>query len=1706
MKILRKLCSSMLLLGALTSHSYALPEGASVQAGAVNINTNGNTQTIQQMTDRAIVNWNGFNIDMGELVHIIQPGSVSAILNRVVGQDPSMILGALRANGQVFLINPNGVVFGHDAMVDVGSLVVSTLDITDQDFMQGRLEFEQQADKDLAAVINHGTIKIDENGYLVLTGPMVANDGVILAKVGQVALAAGTKTTVSFDPTGMIQLELPTDATSADGIVSLSHADAGDILSSVVNTPNVEAGQIVVRDGQTFLEVASGTVVNAGDIVAAGQAGEDGGRVILDSTSNTILADGSLISAAGVGEGSNGGEVYVLSDGAGVSELGSRIDVSDGGFAEQSSDSGYVGVQVDTGETGTFLIDPERIVVQTGAGGGVAPSGVVFRPEDAIEARVSGTELLQTEDGVDFEALNGGALVLQDGVNLTIDLTSAAGNNGPATTFANPSDVIGLGTTGAFTFTSVAGTDAQDLKVETDTGNIDIDLGGGALTGNSSLTTSNGTVTADVTGNLVLVSDNSEAIDALRLGTITADSINATGDDFIVSGTVNAATSLNITATNSIEDSPGLTRELIAPTVTLNAPEIGFDDRIEVSATNLNLTGEQIAVDEGSTLGFVMVNVTNLNAVDPSTRVTVAGEGAFIVDDGTELRSDAGPFNTYTFVGDRTLDDIDAPNLTLVTDGIIDGNIVAAGSLDFTAGEIDVTIDPFGFSPGITGTFTGVATDGNIAITDLSGNPLDLDLTATGSIGINDGETVAGGIGDLTGSADAPEVRLNGLALGTGAEAFMVGPSATRVELIFRDDAFVEANSPTLDLHSNPHSFTTDSLNFNNAGGDIVVQDGDYVFSYLDMVLSAAGSITTLGDAFIVSSTQGVNLTADSIDAYVASPPSIIANATNDIVLDLSAQFQLPTVSAISTGGDVTIVMPFGPPPPRGGGPVNTTRDVRTGQIEGNTISIDSSGAIIRVSGELVGTNVNLTSQTDEIVASITAENLDATAAGDISILSNGPNLNVTADTSGGEVAIGTTGGNLATGDISGFAVALNATTGDITRTSGVIDAGIAELDGNNITATIDGAFVVDATGTGDVFIEHIGAEGSEFIGVTAGNTASYTNPGNPGMPDVFVGVNKILDLGGPVDGALSASGFVDVTGSEVNLDVTASEVTATARTGDVTLTGTNANIGVSADSQNGNVDVNMNGNITQNAISGNTVDVTATGGDITQGTGRVAGTSVTLTGNNVGAQTATSDLTVNISPSGNANIDNDSASLDTSISTSGDVAVSNTGTLAGTYTANNLKLAGSSVDADISATTVEGDATNGNVALNSTDTTELTVTDSSATGDFTLNHNGDVVFDTINAQNVTINTTGNITDVANTIVASGITLNGNNILINTQGQVIVINAQGDVSVANTLVDVSSLTIDAQGNITFGTDGDLTIAQIAGGQLVSLTAGGNITAGSSSFVNGFNVEIFAGGSITPDLNNALLLGATNGILVQAQGEIIAGALEGTLPASAVTIQTPSGPIYYNGVLLNGLPEIPPIIDTTEVENQIGQTQGQVVDDGSVGSAANDGIVEESPTQELVAQLTEAAGGGDGGGSGPTTEVLITLEIDQLGEVQVELIQPSPFDEAIEENENMSADDVLDLDTDELTDVEVGLYYDPAKDQLIMAVNLSADDVLDLDVSDYVKIPVNVSYQFLGDPALLIENLRANDILDLEVEDLGEIPIKVHVSGHLSDND
>jgi filamentous haemagglutinin family N-terminal domain len=149
--------------------ALALPQGGVVTQGAAVIQQESPTKlNIHQSSDRAIINWHSFSIGAPEWVNFQQPSSTSATLNRVTGNTPSSIAGKLTANGQIFLINPNGIAFLPTAQVDVAGLVASTLNIKDSDFMRGVWRFEQMPGKPPASVTNEGLITVKEAGFAAL--------------------------------------------------------------------------------------------------------------------------------------------------------------------------------------------------------------------------------------------------------------------------------------------------------------------------------------------------------------------------------------------------------------------------------------------------------------------------------------------------------------------------------------------------------------------------------------------------------------------------------------------------------------------------------------------------------------------------------------------------------------------------------------------------------------------------------------------------------------------------------------------------------------------------------------------------------------------------------------------------------------------------------------------------------------------------------------------------------------------------------------------------------------------------------------------------------------------------------------------------------------------------------------------------------------------------------------------------------------------------------------------------------------------------------------------------------------------------------------------------------------------------------------------------------------------------------------------------
>ncbi|EMZ9793262.1 filamentous hemagglutinin N-terminal domain-containing protein, partial [Salmonella enterica] len=295
-----------------------LPSGGQIVAGQGSISTSGNQMTIRQQTQNMAASWHSFDIGRNNTVQFIQPDSSSVALNRVTGASGSQIMGTLKANGQVFILNPNGVLFGKDAKVNVAGLVASTKNISDADFMRGQYTLSGSG-KAGAQVINQGSLTATKGGYIVLAGEQVSNRGVIHTPSGKTVLAAGRTVTLQLDNGGLTSVVVNGSVVNAlvenhglisatDGSVYLTAEGRDMLLNTVVNnTGTIEAEGLEKQGGEIVLNGGdSGVVSQSGRLLADSRTGR-GGKVVLEGQ-NIHLAAGSRTSATGA---AGGGEVYV---------------------------------------------------------------------------------------------------------------------------------------------------------------------------------------------------------------------------------------------------------------------------------------------------------------------------------------------------------------------------------------------------------------------------------------------------------------------------------------------------------------------------------------------------------------------------------------------------------------------------------------------------------------------------------------------------------------------------------------------------------------------------------------------------------------------------------------------------------------------------------------------------------------------------------------------------------------------------------------------------------------------------------------------------------------------------------------------------------------------------------------------------------------------------------------------------------------------------------------------------------------------------------------------------------------------------------------------------------------------------------------------------------------------------------------------------
>ncbi|MBI8119464.1 two-partner secretion system adhesin CdrA [Pseudomonas aeruginosa] len=430
------LAASSTLMFAIASINAAMaaPTGAQFNPNEIKISQQGKTTLIDQSTQRAIINWKGFDVSADEAVRFNQPGVTSSTLNRVTAGQESVIAGRISAPGQVIIYNSNGVVFSGSAKVDVGSLITTTANVSDEHFRQGKLIFDQPGNPD-ARIVNDGSISVAEKGLAAFVAPSVANNGVINARLGTVAMAAGNAATIDLYGDGLVSIAVtdpvtrkPQDAQALVSNGGAIQADGGSVLitaeqaSRVVDNAVNLSGVILargteVREGSVALVSKSGDIQVAGkidvsgpksggDVLVSGQqvalastasidargaaqggsvriGGDFQGRGELPRAKNATLAKGASIDVSATGKG-NGGLAVVWSDGN--TRMDGRIlarggaQGGNGGLVETSgkvnlsiADSAYVSVAAPYGNGGTWLLDPTtlRIVASGGTSGSV---------------------------------------------------------------------------------------------------------------------------------------------------------------------------------------------------------------------------------------------------------------------------------------------------------------------------------------------------------------------------------------------------------------------------------------------------------------------------------------------------------------------------------------------------------------------------------------------------------------------------------------------------------------------------------------------------------------------------------------------------------------------------------------------------------------------------------------------------------------------------------------------------------------------------------------------------------------------------------------------------------------------------------------------------------------------------------------------------------------------------------------------------------------------------------------------------------------------------------------------------------------------------------------------------------------------------------------------------------------------------------------
>ncbi len=1148
--------------------ALAEPSGPAVVNGTVSFQQTGNLLQITN-SPNAIINWQSFSIGASEITRFVQQSASSAVLNRVISQNPSSILGALQSNGRVFLINPNGIVFGAGARIDVSGLVASTLNLSNQDFIAGRLNFVADPAK-AAAVVNQGRIAAGEGGRVYLVGSAVDNQGVITAPNGEILLAAGNSVRVTESPGSRLQVEI---AAPADSAVNLSEAvyDSRGIYGGLVRNSGVISAYSAVRraDGRIVLKASKDATLEGTSRITAN--GAQGGSIAVQAERGTLLVDGTI---EATGSEAKGGTVRLLGEQVGLvnavavdasGKTGGGTILIGGDYQGnnpeiQNASRTYVGPDAIVRADATVRGDGGKVIVW--ADGTTRYFGTISAKGGALSGNggfveTSGKSLLELLGNVNASAPNGAAgMWLLDPNNVTIQ---AAGVNTNVTASPNftTTDDNAIVTTGSIVTALNAGTSVTVTTASAGTnsqaGNITVanaigkTAGGNAtltLNASNDITFNAGANVTSTVGTLGLTLNASGAINTLRNvnlngGTLT---LNAAGNGSQAAGTTiqgttalvkqgagtftlsQANTYTGLTTINAGTLQYGVNNALASGAVTVNDGGIydlnGFSDTIGALTVNSGVTGGSVTTGAGtltlggnvaSTGGATNASISGNLGLGAATRTfttTAAADGLSVsaVISGAVGLTKAGA-GTLTLSGANTY-----TGATTMNAGVLSVDTLANGGVASSIGQSTNAAANLVLGGG-TLQYTGgtVSTDRNYTLTAATTKSINV-TTATTNLTISGASTAT--TGALT-KAGAGTLNLSGANLYTGLTTINAGTLQYGISNALATGAVTVNDGGIYDLNGFSDTIGALTVNSGVTGGSVTTGAG---------TLTLGGNVTSTGGATNASISGNLGLGAATrtfTTTAAADGLSVSAIISGAVGLTKAGAGTL-TLSGANTYTGVTTV---------NAGVIDVQNNTALGTTAGATTV--ASGAALQIDGSgLV------------IAEPITI--LIGTGIGGTGALRNLANNN----TWSGAIALGAAAGARINSD--GGTLTLSGAITGATRPLTVGGAGDTAISG--VIGTTSGTLTKTGSGT-----------------LTLSGANLYTGLTTVSTGTLQYGVNNALATGAVTvnDGGIyDLNGFSDTIGAlTVNSGVTGGSVTTGAGTltlgGNVTSTGgaTNASI-----------------------------------------------------------------------------------------------------------------------------------------------------------------------------------------------------------------------------------------------------------------------------------------------------------------------------------------------------------------------------------------------------------------------------------------------------------------------------------------------------------------------------------------------------------------